>query len=136
MVETNYQRYQETCGLDSGLSELKRLYLHYNDIATLKPGDLDHLPKLKRLLLHRNPLITLTHTIFNPSVYPETDGHPPRIEMGLGLMKCNSSLCWLKQGEQTGWITWYEYQDITYHPDCVNLQLWSDADLNCPNKGL
>ena len=56
--------------------------------------------------------------------------------MGLGLMKCNSSLCWLKQGEQKGWITWYTGgSGIVYHPDCLNLFLWSE-DLNCPDNGL
>ena len=119
-----------------GLSALKRLYLHNKNIATLKPGDLDHLPMLERLLLHSNPLTTLSHTIFNPSIYPETDGHPRRVEMQLGLVKCNSSLCWLKQGEQKGWITWYKSNGKVYHPDCLNLHLWYDVDLNCPDNGL
>ena len=91
---------------------------------------------LERLLFFNNPLTTLSHTIFNPSIYPETDGHPPGVEMGLGLMKCNSSLCWLKQGEQKGWISWYKYDGKTYHPECLNLHLWSDVDLNCPDNGL
>ena len=120
-----------------GLSALKRLYLHINDIATLKTGDLNHLPKLEVLLLHDNPLTTLSQNIFNPFVYPETDGHPGRIEMGLRLIICNSSVCWLKQGEQRGWITWWTHEGKTYLPDCVNLpELWSDADLNCPMNGL
>ena len=88
------------------LNNLKRLYLHSNKIVTLKPGALNHLPKLQRFLLHNNPLTTLSQTIFNSSLYPETDGHPRRIEMALGLMKCNGSLCWLKQWEQKGWIIW------------------------------
>ena len=118
-----------------GLSALKRLYLHNNDTAELKPGDLDHLPMLERLLLFDNPLTTLSHTIFNPSIYPETDGHPRRVEMRLGLVKCNSSLCWLKQGEQKDWITWYKSNRKVYYPDCLNLPLWNDVDLNCPDNG-
>ena len=107
-----------------GLSALKYLYLYNNGIAALMPGDLDHLPMLELLLLYDNPLTTLSHTIFNPSLYSETYGHPRRITMGLGLMKCNSSFCWLKQGEQKGWITWYTAgSGIVYHPDCLNLFL-------------
>ena len=107
-----------------------------NEPVTLKPGDLDHLPMLECLQLDNNPLTTLSHTIFNPSIYPNTDRHPRRLEMRLGLMKCNSSLCWLKQGEQKGWITWNKSPHKTYHPDCLNLHLWSDDDLNCPDNGL
>ena len=120
-----------------GLSVLTSLHLHTNNIATLEPGDLDHLPILNNLLLHSNPLTTISYTIFNPSLYPETDGHPPRVEMGLGLIKCNSSLRWLKEGEQKGWITWWESNGKLYHPDCVNLaDVWSNVDLTCPNYGL
>ena len=79
-----------------GLSALKQLHLHYNNITTLKPGDLDYLPKLDWLSLYMNPLTTLSHTIFNPSAYPVTNRHPGQIKMALGLMKCDSSLCWLK----------------------------------------
>ena len=119
-----------------GLSVLKYLYLYNNGIAALKPGDLDHLPMLERLLLYNNPLTTLSHTIFDPSVYPNTDGHPGRIQLALGLMKCNSSLCWLKQGDGQGWITWYESSDKIYYPDCLHLPLWNDEDMNCPDNGL
>ena len=59
-----------------GLSVLTGLHLHTNNIATLEPGDLNHLPMLKNLLIHSNPLTTISYTIFNPSLYPETDGHP------------------------------------------------------------
>ena len=99
-------------------------------------GDLDHLPMLECLLLYNNPLTTLSHTIFNPSIYPDTDGHPRCLEMRLGLMKCNSSLCWLKQGERKGWITWYKSNGKVYPPDHLNLHLWSDVDLNCPDNSL
>ena len=119
-----------------GLSVPTRLHLYYNHIATLQPGALNHLPKLGRLLLYNNPLTTFSYTIFNPSLYPETDGHPRRIEMAPGVLKCNTSLCWLKQGEQKGWITWWEYWDKIHHPDCLNFHLWSDVDLNCPMNGL
>ena len=120
-----------------GLSALKYLHLHWNEIPIIKPGDFDNLPKLKILFLFDNPLTTLSHTMFSPSVYPETDGHPRRIQMALGLMKCNSSLCWLKQGEQRGWITWYDDTNKIYQPDCISHpDLWTDVDLSCPKNGL
>ena len=119
-----------------GLSVLKYLYLYNNGIAALKPGDLDHLPMLERLLLYNNPLTTLSHTIFDPSVYPDTNGHPGRIQLALGLMKCNSSLCWLKKGEQQGWITWWVFGEKTFHPDCHQRPFWTNVDLNCPKNGL
>ena len=117
-----------------GLSGLKELYLHTNNIATLKPGDLNHLPMLHLFLLYNNPLTTISHTIFNPSAYPGTDGHPGRITMGLGLMKCNSSLCWLKQGEQKGWINWWMVGETTFHPDCHPTSLWTNVGPELPKE--
>ena len=120
-----------------GLHGLKELHLHYNNITTLQLGDLDYLNKLEFLSLYMNPLTTLSHTIFTPSAYPHTNGHPEQIKLALGLMDCDSSLCWIKQGEQRGWITWWASQGKTYYPDCRNLHsLWSDVDLNCLNNGL
>ena len=122
-----------------GLSNLKRLYLYYNKIATLKDGDLNHLHKLEVLLLHGNPLISLSHTIFNSSLYPETDGHPRQIQIGLGTMLCDDRLCWLNQGERLGWITWFKWdEDVKrFYPDCINLpDVWSNVDLNCPHNGM
>ena len=94
------------------------------------------MPQLEVLLLFYNPLTRLSHTIFNPPDYPLTDGHPRQIQMGLALMNCDSSLCWLKQGEQKGWITWFVGGGKTFLPDCVNLpDLWHNVDLNCPSNG-
>ena len=122
-----------------GLSNLKRLYLYSNNIATLKPNDFDHLPKLEVFLLHLNPMTTLSHTVFNPSIYPETDGHPKHISMSLGMMQCDRSLCWLKQGERLGRISWAQWTSGGERdpPDCVSLpDLWNDVDLDCPNDGM
>ena len=66
-----------------GLSVLKVLYLHDNDITTLNPRDFDHLPRLETLVLEGNPLTTISHNIFNSSLYPETDGHPSKDPVGL-----------------------------------------------------
>ena len=121
-----------------GLSNLKRLYLYSNNIDTLKPNDFDNLPKLGVLLLYLNPMTTFSYTIFNPSIYPKTDGHPKHISLGIGTLQCDKSLCWLKQGERLGWISWAQWIDTgdRHPPDCVNLPvLWSAVDLNCPNDG-
>ena len=122
-------------GMWQGLSLVQQLYLHRNNIDSLNPGDLDHLPNLRRLLLYGNRFTTISHTIFNPTVYPY-DGHPREINIGLGSMTCDSRLCWLKQGERLGWITWYTYETTIYHPDCSNFAgSWSEIDLGCPENG-
>ena len=120
-----------------GLNALRHLYLHYNNIATLESGDLDYLPKLEVLLLYMNPLTTLSHTIFNPSVYPETNGHPQQIKITLGALWCDDRLCCLKQGERLGWISWFQWTSDgkSHQPDCINHpDLWNDVELNCPKN--
>ena len=75
--------------------------------------------------------------IFNPDIYPESDGHPAQIELGLGQMHCYRRLCWLKQGEHLGWITWWIGSNgKEFYPECTNYQnSWPEIDLQCPENG-
>ena len=119
-----------------GLHSLKYLHLHNNNIKTLNAKTFDHLASLHRLLLYNNQLTTISYEIFNPVIYPVSNGHPRQIQLGLGAMQCDQQLCWLKQGERLGWITWFVEKGKERYPDCLdNRNTWPDIDLQCPESG-
>ena len=119
-----------------GLQSLTWLYLYVNNIAELKAGDFSNLPHLERLYLYGNRFTTIDHNVFDPHDHPNSDGHPRKLRLSFGAMQCDSRLCWLKQGEQLGWITWLDTRGVRYHPNCVNhLSSWDEVDLRCSDNG-
>ena len=119
-----------------GLQSLKRLDLFGNSIVELKAGDFSHLPNLEVLLLHGNRIRTISPDIFNPTEYLSLDGHPHNLQLSLGSMQCDTRLCWLKQAERLGWITWWDKWGSIIHPECVNYpESWDELDLKCPHAG-
>ena len=81
------------------------IYLYVNNIAEMKPGCFSNLPHLERLYLYGNRFTTIDHNVFDPHDYPNSDGHPRQLRLSFGAMQCDSRLCWLKRGEQLGWIS-------------------------------
>ena len=123
-------------GLFTGLTALDRLHLHLNDIRHIEPGAFSGLTTLTYLRLHHNALTTLPWTIFS-SVGNSGNIHHPSLELALSgnPLHCDTSLCWIKQGEQYGWITWW--WGSIYDPECSNYAdtNWPDVTLNCTNQG-
>ena len=121
-----------------GLNSLTNLDLQISPrMRTIPPGGLSNLPKLDTLHLHRNALRTLTKDMFNATDYPDSDGHPPVLELSLSgnPLVCDKHLCWVKQAENEGWLFWERYQGVTYSPDCTNNVDWNDVALNCSAAG-
>ncbi len=112
-------------GAWDGLLSLRKLYLNSNELEILRPGMWSHLnnctfldlsdnkihaiqsgtfqdglSSLETLWLYGNELTTLQWTVFGKE-------HPEQLELHLfgNPLVCNSSLCWIKQGEQHGWVT-------------------------------
>ena len=122
-----------------GLKSLSHLDLQYNpQMQVIPPGGLSNLPKLRLLHLHNNGLKTLTNDIFTTiNDCPNSNGHPPILKLSLRAnpLVCHTKLCWLKKGEEEGWLTYPIYSDIIYSPNCANGVDWNNLQLNCSDSG-
>ena len=121
-----------------GLNSLSHLDLQFNpQMQTIPPGGLFNLPKLGLLHLHNNGLKTLTKDIFTINDYPDSSGHPPSLRLSLRAnpLVCDTKLCWLKRGEEEGWLRFQTYNGIFYGPNCANNVDWTGLKLNCSESG-
>ena len=117
-------------GIFTNLNSLNRLVLTQNKLHTIEadvfPSGLSELD----LWLNNNDLTTLSSTVFSGSfpnkLFLYLRGNP---------LICDSSLCWLRRGEEEYWLAWTErIVDFTNGPPwCANYnQYWSrNIDLNC-----
>ena len=62
--------------------------------------------------------------MISPKDYPDANGHPANLTLIISgnPLQCDSRLCWIKEGEEEGWITWPIIQDrqLTDKPGCEN----------------
>ncbi len=111
----------------NGLTKLQTLHMHRNEITHVQPKTFDNM-NLSTLLLDHNELSTLPWTVFGKE-------HPAQLTLRLrdNPVVCNRSVCWIKQGEQQGWVTW-RYN--VYKPDCRNTNTdWDNISLSCSHLG-
>ena len=110
-----------------GLGSLNYLNARFNQITALRPGDLANLPKIREALFEENKIRTVSAGLFSP---------PPRfVELGLygNPMSCDTSMCWMKEGEKDGWLD----MELSGVPSlyCDNLDTYwawaTAADLGC-----
>ena len=99
------------------LKTIEKLDLSRNLLEILNPVTFCGLDSLRRLSLKRNRLTTLSADVFN---------HLPRplsLDLTGNQLECNATLCWLKQEELDGTITW---NDDVYNflPKCANEENW------------
>ena len=86
------------------------------------------LTSLERLWLQDNELVTLEEGLFNT---------PLRTSLELWLrdnpLHCDVRMCWIKQAERVGHITWYTWVGETHRPECKNQPgvHWDNITLNC-----
>ena len=110
-------------GMWDGLTSLRKLSLRKNWIGTLQSGAFSNLPNMKELDLRENTLLglkTLDSNIFEP------DGHPSQLLLDISEneLDCDAALCWLKEGEEEGWLT------LQATPSCKN-STWEDVLTQC-----
>ena len=109
-----------------GLQSLEKLSLFDNGIKEVPKHVIAHMPRLQNLDFSTNVLKTISADIFNPADYPDSNGRPAYLNLGLHPVHCDSSLCWLKKGEEDGTIK------LGYGPRCTNGGgFFKNADLNC-----
>ena len=106
------------------LKRLKFLDLGSNHLESLSPGTFCGLESIKELRLGDNRL---------PSLPQDAFIHLPRpLELDLygNQHECDTALCWLRQEELNGTITWYRDFGYTGKPVCVNGVNWDTWSCN------
>ncbi len=93
-------------GTFNGLISLKRLNLRDNKLSEIEPGTFSQLPALIALYLFNNKLTALPWTVFTNGTGNITRPAGLLLELSDNPLQCDTSLCWVKQGEQDGWLTW------------------------------
>ncbi len=120
-------------GTFNGLISLEELWLSYNKLSEIEPGAFSQLPALDWLLLDGNKLIALQWTVFTDGTGNITRPASLVLELDWNPLQCDTSLCWVKQAEQDGWLT----LDSDSDPDCANYPDtdWPDVNLQCNTMG-
>lgn len=117
-------------GAFNGLVSLEHLHLGINNISVLHLGVFEGLWSLEKLWLHSNKMVSLD---------PEVLMNLPRpLQLGMSYPSnfednqwdC-STLCWLKNEEQHGTVTWPNEMNIM-RPICSDSP-WDG--LQCPQRG-
>ena len=102
------------------LKRLEILNLDRNHLESLSPGTFCGLESIKELYLDENPLTSLPQDAFR---------HLPRpllLHVASKPFECDDALCWLKQEELNGTITWWS----NHKPACANEVTWETWSCN------
>ena len=129
-LDTNKLTFLQS-GTFDGLKSLKRLNLGHNEITHIEPGSFKNL-QLTELNLDNNRLT-------NPMGKQDLINSQSLIlilTLGNNPLRCDSKMCWIKQAERDGWITWHT-MDGWGKPDCENYPTvnWDHILLNCCTSG-
>ena len=119
-------------GMFAGLDSLEALILTKNLIYDIEDGSFANLKQLRRLFLNENELTFLDKNAFE---IPFQTNLTLLIERN--KLQCNWRTCWIKQGEQEGWISLTLGAYVK--PSCLNYPgiHWNQIDvaLNCSLPG-
>ncbi len=125
-------------GVFADLPSLWRLDVDANSIHTVHPSALalSGLPALRQLTLHDNAIVTLPWNVFSENNYSSIRNWS-KLELILSEnpMVCNCSLCWAKQAEEDGWLTWWDGEK--HAPECSNYvgTPWATVNLHGDEHG-
>ena len=110
------------------LKKLQKLYLSNNDLGTLSIRAFNGLDSLTHLYLYENYLTTLPADTFSHLPRPlELLLHLPNNDLPPNNpIECDSKLCWLKQEELQGTITWLSRGSSVFKPRCANGIVWDN----------
>ena len=78
---------------------LYHVYLQNNKIDTLSLQAFSGLTSVKVINLESNLLATVDWSVFSPSDWKSSGGHPTQLQLSLAgnSMQCGERLCWMKQ---------------------------------------
>ena len=107
----------------SQMKNLRELQLSGNRISTLNREMFSGLFLLKTLGLDRNELSAIDENMF-------TDlSRPLNLTLSGNPLKCDPELCWLKEKETSGNITWVSDKVKIRSPECSDGVVW--ANMRC-----
>ena len=110
----------------TNMKKLKVLWLVNNALMVLDPEMFFGLDSLRTLGLFGNPLTTLPSGVFNhlprPFELALTDDNDDYGNHVGFPMQCDVKLCWLRQEELQGTITWYRS-----YPICTDDTEWGNS---------
>ncbi len=91
-----------------GLNYLKVLNLEGTLLNTILPRGFFNLPKLEILDLSYTKLNSFPLDVFDPQYFE--NGHPKNLTLNLRKvpLECDDCLCWMKKGEEEGWLHWWK----------------------------
>ena len=123
----------------ANLKKLRIIWLDNNHLDTLTPGMFAGLDSLEHLTLELNSLTKLPADVFSHLPRPLTLGLQDAVfhRTPDNELQCDAELCWLKQEELQGNITWYiycKYPSYPYKPRCADGIVWDTwiCDGNVP----
>ena len=119
----------------AGLTSLRLLKLDYNKLELIRSDMFADLTTLEELTLHRNTLTTLEFGVFDRLPRPLFI-RLSSIYSGKGnSWICDSSLCWLKEEEQLGLITFTtKLHRLDYGPSCTGDVSWDFFNCSTGSK--
>ena len=116
-------------GMFEGLMSLRRLNLGHNVITNIEAGSFEKLA-LDELYLDHNSLTT-------PMVEQDlSNSFSLILTLGKNLFHCDNEMCWIKEAERDGRITWFT-EDGYGKPECQNYPdvEWDEVILDCFDSG-
>ena len=119
-------------GMWEGLSSLTGLHLSENQISTIGVGAFKALTSLADLWLEYNQLVTLEEGLFNTPLRTNLT-----LDLGENPIHCDARMCWIKEAERVGHITWWTDSLGDGRPQCENQPdvHWDNINLNCTEPG-
>ena len=119
-----------------GLNSLEVLGLEGNLLSKLRPGMFIGLTSLRSMSFQRNQLKNLSPKIFAEFPRPlslAVSDPATKVVSLKNPLQCNSRLCWLRQEELRGTITWRQWEIYIFKPECSNGIVWDTW--NCTGQG-
>ena len=117
-LNSNMIKYIEDGSFES-LLNLRQLRMANNILTELRAAIFHGLKNIDHLTLDRNKLTYIDSSTFSDLPLP--------LELALDFnpLVCDDSLCWLKEEEQQGNITWLTWNGHLYKPSCNEGIAWN-----------
>ena len=103
-----------------GLKSLVQMNLGSNNINWIEPKGFSNVPQLRFLELQNNELNSFPANIFIVDDFPDSNGHPAQLQIDISRnpLHCDGEMCWVRKGEEDGWITYKSGYGVTT-PQCT-----------------